>query len=67
MSEVKTMLDLNPEHGVEISIRETGTQVWVNVDGLCRLRLTALPGKDFSLTIEDRRPRAFRQTDREEQ
>lgn len=57
LRETKVMLDLNPEHGVEISIREDGKQVWVNVDGLCRMRLTAVPGTSFSLTVEDRRPR----------
>lgn len=35
-----TMIDINaPVHGVDISVSNDGRTVWVNVDGLCRLRI----------------------------
>lgn len=56
LKETRVMLDLNPEHAVEICIQEDGEKVWINVDGLCRMRLTALPSKKpFILLVEDRR------------
>jgi hypothetical protein len=37
------MLDIsNPEH-VEISIRDDGRVIWVNVDGACVLRVCRIP------------------------
>jgi hypothetical protein len=34
------MIDItNPDHRVEIQIRGDGQVIWVNVDGICRLRI----------------------------
>jgi hypothetical protein len=33
------LVDLNPTREVEIQIRSDSKVVWVNVDGVCRLRL----------------------------
>ncbi|KKK69578.1 hypothetical protein LCGC14_2446820 [marine sediment metagenome] len=35
------LLDLNPEYGAEIVVGKE--IIWVNVDGLCRLRLNRCP------------------------
>lgn len=38
------MLDITaPEHGVQIIIREDRKVLWVNVDGICRLRICDIP------------------------
>ena len=44
--ETKTMLDLvDPDHGVQLQISPEGDKVWVNVDGICRMRVQGLlPG-----------------------
>lgn len=48
-----TCLDFNaPEHGVDITIQADGKKVWVNVDGICRLRITAIQ----HLEMHDDRP-----------
>lgn len=33
------MIDINSPEVVEVSINEDGTKLWVNVDGICRLRV----------------------------
>jgi hypothetical protein len=43
-------LDLNGK-SVQVQVREDGRTVWVNVDGICRLRASAIP----ELEIEDSR------------
>lgn len=35
-----TMLDIRDPIGVEIETSEDGRRLWVNVDGICRLRVT---------------------------
>lgn len=40
-----------PEHGVEVRIRSDGKVLWVNVDGVCRLRVCMIDRLD----IEDER------------
>jgi hypothetical protein len=48
-----TMLDITqPEH-VEVQIKSDGNAIWVNVDGLCRLRITRIA----TLQLVDDRPR----------
>lgn len=42
--QILQMIDIyNPEVGVEVLISETGTKLWVNVDGICRLRIYGSP------------------------
>ena len=38
---VLELLDLNPEHGTEVVVGKD--VIWVNVDGLCRLRVNKCP------------------------
>jgi hypothetical protein len=38
---VLELLDLNPEHGTEVVVGKN--TIWVNVDGLCRLRINRSP------------------------
>jgi hypothetical protein len=57
----KTMLDLTPREGVSVQIRSDGKVVWGDVDGLCRLRASAIP----ELKVFDDRPRRRRRTDKE--
>ena len=46
------VLDLTaPIEGVQVQVREDGKVLWVNVDGVCRLRVCRIP----ELEIEDRR------------
>lgn len=45
-----TLLDLNPKHIVEVVIKNN--KLWVNVDGLCRLRANACP----EIVVRDERP-----------
>jgi hypothetical protein len=34
------MLDItSPVHGVEVDMKQDGNTIWVNVDGVCRLRI----------------------------
>lgn len=39
-------LDLNPKQGVHIEISADGSVLWVNVDGICRLRASNSPRID---------------------
>lgn len=39
----KTLDITKPEIGVEILIREDKKVIWVNVDGVCRLRICQIP------------------------
>lgn len=32
-----------PDAGVEISIKDDGTVIWINVDGICVLRVCQIP------------------------
>jgi hypothetical protein len=48
----KQMIDITaPDKSVEVSIRKDGTVIWVNVDGVCKLRICQIP----HLVIDDRR------------
>lgn len=57
-------LDLNSVENVQLEIREDGRVIWVNVDGVNRLRCNALrpvqdgfePGDSINLTVNDNRP-----------
>ncbi len=42
-----------PQHEVSIEIRNDGTVIWINVDGICALRICRIP----ALKIEDGRER----------
>ena len=48
------LLDITAPEGVQIQIRADGEVVWVNVDGICRLRICQIPHK--GLTLDDERP-----------
>lgn len=40
---VGPMLEISkPEHGVEIELSDAGRTLWVNVDGVCRLRISRI-------------------------
>lgn len=45
------MIDIIPEYGVEISVNDDQTVLWVNVDGKCELRACKIP-KIFLLIDE---------------
>jgi hypothetical protein len=48
-----TCLDIiAPEEGVEILIRRDGEVLWVNVDGMCRLRISRLSPAKLVITDE---------------
>ena len=38
-----SQIDLNPKHGVSIELSKDGRVLWVNVDGICRLRASNSP------------------------
>lgn len=40
-----------PDIGVDITIKEDGKIIWVNVDGICILRICQIP----NLIVQDRR------------
>lgn len=50
IEEELTLLDLNPKHIVEVVVKNN--KLWVNVDGLCRLRASACP----EIVVRDERP-----------
>lgn len=39
VNEELTMLDIRGPIGVEIETDQNGTKLWVNIDGVCRLRI----------------------------
>jgi hypothetical protein len=45
------MIDITAPDVVEVSIREDGTVIWINVDGICKLRVCQIP----NLVVDDRR------------
>jgi len=53
MPEELTTLDITKPKFVEIDIRNDGKVVWINIDGICRLRACRI-GKD-RLVVNDRR------------
>lgn len=46
-------VSVKAQHGVEISIARNRAFIWVNVDGICALRVRLYPST--TLTIEDMR------------
>jgi len=34
-----TMRDIFPQHGVQIQIQKDGLVIWVNIDGVCVMRI----------------------------
>ncbi len=49
------MLDLvSPRVGVQVQIETTGRTLWVNVDGICRLRIQDIK----HLEVDDDRPQS---------
>lgn len=56
MEETLTLLDLTaPEGGIEIEVRGDGKVLWVNVDGVCRLRISQGPQdrRRLEITLRD--------------
>jgi len=51
ISRLPEQIDLHDSKVVELVIRDDGKVVWVNVDGVCRLRVCRIE----SLVIEDQR------------
>lgn len=51
---VGTMRDIFPKHGVQIQIHQNGLVVWINVDGVCVLRILN-NGITIPVEIEDNR------------
>jgi hypothetical protein len=49
-----TMRDIFPQHGVQIQIRQDGLVIWVNIDGVCVLRILN-NGLTIPIEIEDNR------------
>lgn len=45
-----TMLDLNPTEGIQVQLVDG--RLWVNVDGICRLRATWLLAHDGAEEID---------------
>lgn len=53
MREEKTMLDITaPKAGVEVLVRDDGSVLWVNVDGICRLRICRIGDNQLVITDE---------------
>ena len=42
-----------PEHGVQITVREDGGVVWVSVDGLTVTRISKIPYLEINLPDQD--------------
>jgi hypothetical protein len=49
-----TMRDIFPQHGVQIQIQQDGLVIWVNIDGVCVLRILN-NGLTIPIEIEDNR------------
>jgi len=49
-----TMRDIFPQHGVQIQIQQDGLVCWVNVDGVCVMRILN-NGLTIPIEIEDER------------
>jgi len=56
------MLDITAPQVVEVSIRDDGKVLWINVDGICRLRAYQIT----TLIVEDKRNEENEVSDREE-
>jgi len=56
------MVDVTAPRVVEISIREDGKVIWINVDGICRFRACQIE----TVILEDRRNEENEESDREE-
>lgn len=54
-SQVIEMLDIGDPNYVEVTIREDARVLWVNVDGMCRLRISRIK----KLVIEDERGKIY--------
>jgi len=49
-----TMRDIFPQHSVQIQIQRDGLVIWVNVDGICVMRILN-NGLTIPIEIEDNR------------
>lgn len=49
---VGKQMDITGANIVDVQIRADGTVIWVNVDGVCKLRICRIE----KLTVEDNRP-----------
>lgn len=48
------MIDIaDPTHGVEIQIRPDKKCLWVNVDGICKLRVTRHTSGKLRIRLDD--------------
>ncbi len=48
------MQDVFPKHGVQIQIQQDGLVIWINIDGICRLRILN-NGLTIPIEIDDGR------------
>jgi hypothetical protein len=46
--------DIAAKSGVQIEVRHDGLVTWINVDGICRMRIIS-DGLTVPITIEDKR------------
>lgn len=60
MTDLPETVDVTAPRDVEIRIREDGRVIWINIDGLCRLRACQIS----KLTLcDDRQPKQRRRHD----
>lgn len=55
MPDTKQLGDMQVEVGVEIDVQQHGKVCYINVDGICALRLILKPGQIITLTDRNRR------------
>jgi hypothetical protein len=54
MIDIPDMIDITGPGVVEVTVREDGSVLWINVDGICRLRICQIQQR---LIIDDQRGR----------
>lgn len=45
------LLIRDPAVGIEVVFKNDGTTMWVNIDGVCRLRVEGIPMRNDEFTI----------------
>lgn len=54
-------IDISQPQAVQIEVTENGKTLWVNVDGVCRLRVSNILNP-LPLTIKDSRPESLKRS-----